>query len=177
MSAAGAAPRPPSPSSTRAGLRRQELVDLYEQDLNEREHSVLVRDGKGGKRRLIGMDDLGWRELIPWLEVRAELPVGPLFCVIQGPTAGLRWNGSAVRDMVVAAAAKANIRRRVTPHALRHAHACELAREEVPLHLIQRQLGHAHPGITATYLQGIAPIEVVDAIGSRPMAMVPALTR
>jgi site-specific recombinase XerD len=29
------------------------------------------------------------------------------------------------------------------PHQLRHAHAVELAREGVPLNIIQRQLGHA----------------------------------
>jgi hypothetical protein len=43
------------------------------------------------------------------------------------------------------------------------------------MHIIQRQLGHANPGITAVYLQGIAPVEVIDAIGSRPAPMVPAL--
>jgi hypothetical protein len=33
------------------------------------------------------------------------------------------------------------VRRRFAPHQLRHAHAIELAREGVPLHVIQRQLG------------------------------------
>ncbi|MGA3363240.1 MAG: site-specific integrase, partial [Solirubrobacteraceae bacterium] len=41
-----------------------------------------------------------------------------------------------------------------TPHQLRHAHAVELAREGVPLNVIQRQLGHANLGTTSVYLQG-----------------------
>lgn len=159
----------------RAGIRCSEALDLAEPDLNEREHSILIRRGKGDKRRLIGMDDLGWRELAPWLEERASLPVGPLFCITQGPTTGRRWGDSGVRGQVSKLALAAGIRRRVHPHALRHAHACELAREGVPIHIIQRQLGHANPGITAVYLQGIAPIEVVDAIGSRAAPMIPAL--
>jgi hypothetical protein len=50
---------------------------------------VLVRHGKGGRRREVGMDAWGWEELQPWLERRLQLPVGPLFCVINGPTNGL----------------------------------------------------------------------------------------
>jgi integrase len=37
------------------------------------------------------------------------------------------------------------------------AHALELAREGVALNIIQRQLGHANPGTTSIYLQGIDP--------------------
>ena len=41
----------------RAGLRIQEALDLTELDLDRRRGSVLVRRGKGGRRREIGMDD------------------------------------------------------------------------------------------------------------------------
>jgi site-specific recombinase XerD len=70
----------------RAGLRVQEALALTEPDLDERRGSLLVRSGKGGRRREIGMDAWGWEQLRPWLGVRADLPVGPLFCVIDGPT-------------------------------------------------------------------------------------------
>jgi Phage integrase family len=38
---------------------------------------------------------------------------------------------------------------RFAPHQLRHAHAVEMAREGVPLVVIQRQLGHSNLGITS----------------------------
>jgi hypothetical protein len=38
------------------------------------------------------MDAWGWDELQPWLELRLELPVEPLFCVINGSTRGRRWS-------------------------------------------------------------------------------------
>ena len=66
----------------RAGLRIQEALDLTKGDLDQRRGSLLVRRGKGGRRREVGMDDWGWQELQPWLELRIELPIGPLFCVI-----------------------------------------------------------------------------------------------
>lgn len=56
-----------------------------------------VRNGKGGRRREIGMDAWGWEQLRPWLTSRRDLPVGPLFCVIDGPTRGRPWSSAAVR--------------------------------------------------------------------------------
>src|SRR3954447_14084885 len=44
----------------RAGLRIQEALDLSELDLDARRGSVLVRRGKGGRRREVGMDDWGF---------------------------------------------------------------------------------------------------------------------
>ena len=74
----------------RAGLRIQEALALAEHELDPRRGSLLVRRGKGGRRREVGMDEWGWEQLRPWLAARAELPVGTLFCIIDGPTRGRR---------------------------------------------------------------------------------------
>ena len=72
----------------RARLRIHEALALAEADLDARRGSLLVRRGKGGRRREVGMDDWAWEQLAPWLQARVELPVGPLFCVVNGPTRG-----------------------------------------------------------------------------------------
>jgi integrase len=72
----------------RAGLRISEALALAETDLDPVRGAVLVRRGKGGKRREVGMDRWGWEQLRPWLEQRATLPVGASLCVLHGPTAG-----------------------------------------------------------------------------------------
>jgi site-specific recombinase XerD len=151
----------------RAGLRVQEALALAEHDLDQRRGSVLVRHGKGGRRREVGMDEWGWEHLRPWLNARAELPVGPLFCIIDGPTRGRPWSGAAVCGEFRRLASDAGIRRRFAPHQLRHAHALELAREGVPLNIIQRQLGHASLGTTSIYLQGIDPEAIITAVRTR----------
>ncbi len=81
----------------RAGMRISEALGLREGDLEPARGALLVRAGKGGRRREIGMDDWGWEQLRPWFERRMTLPVGPLFCVIDGPTRGRPWTAPAVR--------------------------------------------------------------------------------
>jgi integrase len=49
----------------RAGLRIQEALALAEHDLDDRRGSLLVRKGKGGRRREVGMDEWGWEQLRP----------------------------------------------------------------------------------------------------------------
>ena len=58
----------------RAGLRIQEALGLTEGDLDHRRGAVLVRRGKGGRRREVGMDAWAWEQLLPWLELRREPP-------------------------------------------------------------------------------------------------------
>src|SRR5918996_1344951 len=105
----------------RAGLRIHEALALTEADLDARRGSLLVRRGKGGRRREVGMDDWAWEQLAPWLQVRVELPIGPLFCVINGPTRGRPWAPAAARSDLRRVARDAGVRRRLAPHQLRHA--------------------------------------------------------
>jgi len=130
----------------RAGLRIGEALALAETDLDARRGAVLVRHGKGDRRRVVGMDAWAWEQLEPWQQFRVRLPVGPLFCVIYGPTAGRDWEPASARRQLGRTAAAAGVRRRFAPHQLRHAHAIEMAHEGVPLVVIQRQPGHAHLG-------------------------------
>jgi site-specific recombinase XerD len=160
----------------RAGLRIQEALSLAEADLDHRRGALQVRRGMGGRRREVGMDHWGWDELHPWLERRVELPVGPLFCVINGATRGRHWSSAAVRADMRRTALAAGVRRRFAPHQLRHAHAVELAREGVPLIVIQRQLGHSNLGITSIYLQGIDNAEIMQTVHARRAPMIPVST-
>jgi site-specific recombinase XerD len=117
---------------------------------------------------------MGLGALRPWLNARAELPGGSLFCIIDGSTRARPWSGAAVRSEFRRLAGRAGVRRRFAPHQLRHAHALELACEGLPLNIIQRQLGHANLGTTSIYLQGIDPEEIITAVRTRRAPMMPA---
>ena len=49
-----------------------------------------------------------------------------------------------------------------------------MAREGVPLNVIQRQLGHRHLGVTSVYLQGIDSAEIINAVHARTAPTMPA---
>jgi integrase len=101
----------------RGGLRIQEALSLIESDLDAWRGSILVRRGKGNKRREVGMDACAWSDhFAPWLACRVELPVGPLFCVIDGPTRGRPWSATAARGELRQYALAAGVRRRFAPH-------------------------------------------------------------
>jgi integrase len=105
----------------RAGLRISEALSSTERDLDAGREAILVRNGKGGKRREVGMDRWAWEQLAPWLALRATPPSArcSAFCADR-PAAllGVR----RLRTQLHQAAALARVRR-IAPHQLRHAHA------------------------------------------------------
>src|SRR5579859_7216702 len=68
----------------RSGLRISEALALNATDLDCDRGALLVRHGKGDKRREVGMGRWAWSQLEPWLELRSGLPAGRLFCILRG---------------------------------------------------------------------------------------------
>ncbi|MBV9536447.1 MAG: site-specific integrase [Solirubrobacterales bacterium] len=134
----------------------QEALSLIETDLI----SAAARFGQHGKndrRREVGMDAWARSAIEPRLADRTELPVRPLFCLIDGPTRGLAWSARAARIELHRVAFGAAVRRRFASHQLRHTHAVELLHEGISLPLIQRQLGHSHLSIAGTISRASTP--------------------
>lgn len=151
----------------RSGMRINEALSLMPHNLDPDQGTLNIESGKGGKQRFAAMDPWGWEQIEPWLRMRKRYPIGPVFCVVEGATRGGRMSAPYVRTKLKQLAREAGIEKRIAPHQLRHAHAVELARE-IPMHLLQRQLGHSSLATTANYLAGIAPVETWNAIAARP---------
>lgn len=159
----------------RTGMRINEALALEQSDLDRDEMTIHVRRARGGKARIVAMDEWGWRQLDGWLVARSELPPGAVFCVIRGQTAGQAITGPDVRRQLKAAQQRAGLNRRANPQAFRHGFSVELWQEGVDLYTLQKQLGHARLDVTAKYLRGIDPVEVLQPISRRrpPMIEVP----
>lgn len=154
----------------RTGLRISEALALKPYHVNLAELTVTVECGKGGKYRVVGLDPWGAGEIKRWLDYRQQIGVpegAPLFCTLTRGETGGRLGSAQARAMVRRVRLKAGIPHRVAPHQFRHALAVGLAREKVSMTLVQRQLGHSNLGTTATYLQAIAPFEVIEAMTAR----------
>lgn len=151
-----------------SGARISEALAVTLEDLDRQRHRVLIRRGKGGRSRYVQMNDWGFDMVEAWLELRAALPPGPVFCITCGPTKGGPWSPAGVRQGLVGLKARAGVTKRVHPHCFRHTLACELMVAGFPLSYIQHALGHLNPATTATYLVAIGAVESLDTVAARP---------
>jgi site-specific recombinase XerD len=157
----------------RAGLRAAELLDLFPRDIDLDARTLLVRHGKGNKRRMLGLDDQAVLVVERWTRVRAKLGIGraaPLFCTIsQGKwqRAGRRMAYTTYRESLLRAGARAGIDKRVHTHGLRHTFAVDCMREGVPIGLISKLLGHNDLATTVRYLDHLTNAEAVEAHQAR----------
>jgi site-specific recombinase XerD len=150
----------------RTGLRCSEALALEPKDIDFFGTSVRVLHGKGDRSRTVGVDQGALDMIKEWLverERRGFTRSQPLFCT----STGKAMSGSYVREQIKRLGLKAGISKRVHAHGLRHTHAFELMMENIPISIIQRQLGHASLATTDTYLSHIAPKQVIEAISGR----------
>jgi integrase/recombinase XerD len=150
----------------RCGLRAGELVALQPKDVDLDEGRIVVQCGKGGKRRVVGLDGGTGAMIERWLVARRKLGVGrhsPLFCTLQGG----QIDTSYLRHLVKRLARRAGIERRLHPHALRHRFAVDLIQDGADLLVVQRALGHASAATTSTYLSRIGADDAVAFVRQR----------
>ena len=152
----------------RCGLRIGEALALAVKDLDPDSGTLVVQRGKGGKRRVVGVD-AGTVALVGrWLELRRKRAIHgrTLFCTL----AGRPMDASYVRHALPRLARKAGVERRVHAHGLRHAFAVDLVRSGAPLYVVRDALGHASVATTNVYLSRVGAHEAVDVMRNRQWA-------
>jgi len=128
------------------GLRVSEALSLRVNDIDWLSGKTTIRDGKGGRDRILWLSVEDLAHLQQWRSIRP--PGGPhLFCTL----AGGRLSDRYVRDMVKRYARRAGIDKDVHPHTLRHTFATDLLKETKNIRLVQRALGHVSLSTTMIY--------------------------
>ena len=137
-----------------AGLRMNEVTSLKISDIDDERKTLHVEQGKGRKDRyamlsptLLDILHRWWREgrtnnlLLDrgWL-FPGQNPVNPI-------------SNRQLSRAIIAAAADAEIDKRVTMHLLRHSFATHLLEQKVDIRLIQVLLGHSKLETTSLYAQ------------------------
>lgn len=135
-----------------AGLRVSEVTHLKVDDIDSKRMLIRVEQGKGRKDRnamlspqLLELLRLWWRE---GKRRTVMLPHGWLF---PGRSYTDPVSARQLHRAVQEAAEAAKIRKRVSPHTLRHSFATHLLEQDVDIRVIQVLLGHSKLETTALY--------------------------
>jgi integrase/recombinase XerD len=129
-----------------SGVRVSEACGLSWADAQPRlDAGTITTLGKGGKKRTILLSARAWAELVG---LRGAMPDdAPVFA----SRPGRRLDRSALLRIVKATAKRARIKRTVSPHSMRHAHASHALDRGAPIHVVQATLGHSSLATTSRY--------------------------
>lgn len=128
-----------------AGLRRGELLNLKLTDVDSERMLIRVENGKGGKDRYTLLSKMLLQDLRQYYRIWK-----PKEYLFEGQSGG-KYSGRSVGQLLAQAAQRAGIRKRVTPHMLRHSFATHLLENGTDLRYIQSLLGHSSSKTTEIY--------------------------
>ena len=133
------------------GLRVSELVALPEAAAR-RDQRMLVIRGKGGRERLVPLNDQAKRTMTDYLAMRAaaKLDKSKWLFPSFGESGHLSRQHFA-RELKALAGAAGLKASQVSPHVLRHAFASHLLQNGADLRVVQTLLGHADISTTQIY--------------------------
>jgi len=130
-----------------AGLRRSELLNLKMEDIDSKRMVISVKNGKGNKDRLTILSQSVLKDLRVYF-----LKWKPKTYLFEGKP-GCMYSPTSVLKIIKNAAEKANIKKNITPHMLRHSFATHLLENGTDLRYIQVLLGHSSTRTTEIYTQ------------------------
>ncbi|MEN6554755.1 MAG: site-specific tyrosine recombinase/integron integrase [Methanobacterium sp.] len=128
-----------------SGLRVSELVYLHTDNVDLRERTIRIR-GKGEKDRIVLFDDTTKLLIEEYIEKKDD-DTPFLFVNRSGNHLTPRYIQMMIKDQAKAA----GIKKKVTPHNLRHSFSTHLLKNGVDIRAIQQLLGHANLSTTQIY--------------------------
>jgi integrase/recombinase XerD len=123
------------------GLRVSELVNLHLTDIHYGEEYVLVT-GKGNKQRLVPIGKKALNEIDIYKQDRKILSVIKDQNILFLNRRGSRLTRAMIFTIIKDLAAKAGIRKNISPHTFRHSFATHMIEAGADLRAVQEMLGH-----------------------------------
>ena len=133
------------------GLRVSELVALPASAARVKDRLIVIR-GKGGKERLVPLNDRARAAIARYIELRDGAgPKGVSAWLFPADSASGHLTRQAFARDLKACAGAAGLRSTISPHVLRHAFASHLLHNGADLRVVQQLLGHADISTTQIY--------------------------
>lgn len=134
------------------GIRAGELQRLKTEDLNMQDGWLTVRQGKGGKDRVVPLGKAAIHFLQLYMDkTRSKLIRKNKHDILFINQYGGSLSHQTINRMVQRTSLLAGIKRKVTPHALRHTCATLMLRGHADIRHIQEMLGHSSLQSTQIY--------------------------
>ena len=133
------------------GLRSKEVLGIRLEDLNFADGKLLVAKAKGGRQRIVWINEEDLSLIQGWLPHRRLLVEDEDHDMLFVARSGQPMSSRNLRKMVKSVAFGVGILQDVHPHMLRHTFATDLLRNTKNLRLTQKALGHAHIATTQIY--------------------------
>ncbi len=132
------------------GVRRQELINLKNKDVDISQRQIKVL-GKGNKERQIPLSDELFHTLQAYMEEKQKIagdePQAPLFVTGKGKSLYPKFVYRKVNDYLT----KISKSTKTSPHVLRHSFATHLLNNGADLNIIKELMGHANLAATQIY--------------------------
>ncbi len=128
------------------GLRRSELLNLKPADINSKRGILLIKQAKGKKDRIAPISE----KIIELLRQYYKT-YKPTFWLFEGQNKGEQYSEKSLENVLKQALKKANIKKTVSLHWLRHSYATHLLESGTDLRFIQELLGHNSSKTTEIY--------------------------
>lgn len=128
-----------------AGLRIGEALALKVKDIDSKRMQIRVEQGKGKKDRYTVLSPVTLEVLRSYFKEHK-----PKIWLFEGPK-NEQYSDSSIQSILHIAVQKANIKKRVTVHTLRHSFATHLLENGTDLRYIQTLLGHSSSKTTEIY--------------------------
>lgn len=136
------------------GIRRSELVRLDLEDVDRERGVLMVRQGKGGKDRMVPLGECALHWLGRYLEhTRPRLEVSLKERALFLTGYGERFSSGYVGNWVRRTIQKAQVGREGSCHLFRHSCATHMLENGADIRFIQQLLGHAHLNTTQIYTE------------------------
>lgn len=133
----------------RCGLRVEEMADLTIDAVHLERRFIHVKNGKGGKDRVVFISNDAYATLVEYIEKRLPSRAKKIFLVEKGPYRGKPISIRGIQKRMEYYAKKAGLK--ISCHHLRHTMATQLLNADMDLVSIQDLLGHTRIKTTERY--------------------------
>ena len=130
-----------------SGLRVSELINMKVKDLELNKNYGYVRNGKGGKDRLITLSKIVKEKIINLIKIEDLEDKDYIF----QSNRNKKYNIKSLQKIVLNASKIAKLNKKVHPHTLRHSFATHLIENGYDLNNVQAMLDHKSPETTMIY--------------------------